>query len=201
MKANKYRVGVGILLLAAAAMPGCSPSTPAAAPAPIAPAIHQASNSITASVRVEPARSADLGFLISAPVRQVLVSEGEAVDAGQALIVLDAPQLELNVKAAEQGLVAARQNQFIQSQGRRKWDGFKFVWVAGPPEQRTVANARVLQAQASSDAARAELEQATLRAPFDGTVVSIHAWPDEVVQPDEIVATIGDLADLPRRDH
>jgi multidrug resistance efflux pump len=175
----------------------CTPSAPAATPAGAhAPALAQASDTVSTSVRVQPERSSDLGFLISAPVRQVLVHEGEAVEAGQSIVLLDTPQLELEVTAAEQGLVSARQDEYIQGQGRRKWDGFKFVWVAGPPEQRTAAHARVLQAQARLDAARAGLEQGNLRAPFDGTVVSIGVRSGEVVQPGQVVATVGDLEHL-----
>jgi RND family efflux transporter MFP subunit len=151
---------------------------------------------IRAEVRVVPRRSSDLGFLIAAPVEQIWVVEGEDVRTGQGLLVLDVPQLEAAVEAAEQGLIAAKQNEFIQSQGRRKWNGFKFVWVAGPPEQRTAAHARVLQAQASLEAAKAALEQSVVRAPFDGTVVSIRVRPGEVVQPAQIVASVGELAHL-----
>jgi RND family efflux transporter MFP subunit len=137
-----------------------------------------------------------LSFLISAPVQTLLVNEGDLVDAGQALIQLHVPQLELEVQAAQQALISAQRDEYIQSQGRRKWDGFKYVWVAGPPEQRTQAHAKVLQAQAGLAKAQAEYEQAVLRAPFDGTVVSIDVLPGEVVQPGQIVATVGDLQRL-----
>ena len=155
-----------------------------------------ASDRLTASVRVVPATMAELGFVISAPVRQVLVVEGSAVSAGQALIALDSPQLEYAVSAAEAAYTSAERDDFIQGQGRRKWNGMKFVWVAGPPEQRQVAHAKVLQAQAGLEARRAELRQAMLSAPFDGTVVSIAVRPGEVAQPGQVVAVIGDLTHL-----
>jgi multidrug efflux pump subunit AcrA (membrane-fusion protein) len=180
------------LLLAA-----CTPAAPApSAGATSRPPVAAADNIVRASVRVEPAQSSDLGFLISASVKEVLVREGDGVEAGQALVVLDAPQLELGVQAAKEGLLAAERDEFIQSQGRRKWDGFKFVWVAGPPEQRTIAHARVLQSQAALAAATAALEQSVLRAPFDGTVVAIGVQPGEVVQPAQVVASVGDLTHL-----
>lgn len=134
--------------------------------------------------------------MITAPVRQVLVSEGQTVSAGQTIIVLDSPQLEYSLRAAEAAYTSAERDEFIQSQGRRKWNGFKSVWVAGPPEQRQVARARVLQAQAGLEAARAKLDQSVLRAPFDGTLVSITVRPGEVVQPGQVTAIIGDLAHL-----
>jgi HlyD family secretion protein len=147
-------------------------------------------------VRVVPVAVAELGFVISAPVREVLVAEGAAVKAGQTLIALDSPQLEFAVSAAEAAYTSAERDDFIQGQGRRKWNGQKFVWVAGPPEQRQVAHAKALQAQAGLEARRAELRQAMLLAPFDGTVVTIAVRPGEVVQPGRVVAVIGDLAHL-----
>ena len=186
-----------LMAAAIAVLTACSPSVQAAPIAtPSSAPVVEVGNSVTASVRVVPAQASDLGFLIAAPVKQVLVHEGDDVEAGQALVVLEASQLDLGVEAAEQGLLAAQRNEFIQGQGRRKWDGFKFVWVAGPPEQRTQAHARVLQAQAGLDAAKAELDQSILRAPFDGTVVAISVQTGEVVQVGQIVATVGDLAHL-----
>jgi HlyD family secretion protein len=68
--------------------------------------------------------------------------------------------------------------------------------MAGPPEQRQKAAARVVQAQAGLEAAQAELAQATLVAPFDGTVVSIKIAPGELVQPGQVALVLGDLARL-----
>jgi HlyD family secretion protein len=186
-------MGAAIGMLLAACSPSAGP-TPAATPSATPAA--QTGGVVSAEVRVVPRQSSDLGFLIAAPVDQIWVEEGEEVKAGQGLMDLAVPDLELAVEAAEQGLIAAQQNEFIQSQGRRKWDGFKFVWVAGPPEQRTAAHARVLQAQASLEAAEAALEQSVVRAPFDGTVVAIHVQPGEVVQPARAVASIGELEQL-----
>ena len=186
-----------MLLALTVMLTACGPSAQASPiPAPTVAPVVSAGNAVSALVRVVPSQSSGLGFLIAGSVRQVLVQEGDEVEAGQALIVLSAPQLDLGVTAAEQGLIAAERNEFIQGQGRRKWDGFKFVWVAGPPEQRTQAHSRVLQAQAGLAAADAGLEQSILRAPFDGTVVAITVQPGEVVQPGQVVATVGDLARL-----
>lgn len=139
---------------------------------------------------------AELGFLISAPVREVLVREGATVTAGQPIVVLDSPQLEYALKAAEAAYTSAERDEYIQGQGRRKWIRDKFLWVSGPPEQRQVARAKVLQAQAGLEQARAELAQSVLTAPFDGTVVSITVARGEVVQPGQIVAVMGDLKHL-----
>jgi multidrug resistance efflux pump len=151
---------------------------------------------VTASVRVVPARVAELSFVIAAPVRAVMAAEGQALTAGQTILVLDAPQLEYAVKAADAALTSATADESIQSQGRRKWNGFKFVWVAGPPEQRQVAHARVLQAHAGLDLAWARQAQSILVAPFEGTLTSVRVSGGEMVQPGQTVAVVADLAHM-----
>jgi HlyD family secretion protein len=151
---------------------------------------------VTASATVEPAQLADMSFVIPGAVTAITAAEGQVVHAGDSLMTLDAPDLSFALQAALQELKSATSDEFIQSSGRRKWDGFKFVWMAGPPEQRQVAHARTLRAQAGVAAAQAELAQATLRAPFDGTVVSIKVSQGEQVQPGEVALVIGNLGHL-----
>ena len=181
------------------ALAACSSgAAPTAVPQVLLPQLPAASapQKVTASVRVVPASVANLSFVVSAPVKEIKVVEGESVRAGQALVVLDSPQLELALTAAEAALQSAEADDFIQSQGRRKWNGFKNVWVAGSPEQRQVAHAKVVQAQAGLAAAQAELAQATLVAPFDGAVVSVEVSAGEVVQAGQVVLVTGDLTHL-----
>jgi multidrug efflux pump subunit AcrA (membrane-fusion protein) len=189
----------GLCLALAFLMAGCgNPDTPPAItpPSPAVPVVGPAPSGVTASVKVVPARTSDLGFVISAPVKEIDVAEGESVQQGQPLIVLDAAGLSYATDAASAALKSAEANEFIQSQGRRKWNGYKFVWMAGPPEQRQLAHARVLQAQASLVEAQARLAQATLTAPYDGTVVSIGVSRGELVQPGEVVLVMADLGNL-----
>jgi multidrug efflux pump subunit AcrA (membrane-fusion protein) len=162
---------------------------PAATPEPLVP-------TVSASVRIVPARIANLGFVVAAAVSQIPVSEGQAVKQGETLMVLDTPGLSYETDAAASAVTSAQADEFIQSQGRRKWDGFKFVWLAGPPEQRQLAHARVLQAQASLQEAQARLAQGTLTAPFDGTVVAINVSRGELVQPGEVAVVMADLSRL-----
>lgn len=188
---------VAFCVSVALALAACSGSAPAAPTSAATPSPAPASTSaVTASVKVVPAQVADLSFVVSGPVKDVAVKAGDQVRAGQSLITLDAPDLAYAETAAEAALKSAQADAFIQSQGRRKWDGFKFVWNSGPPEQRQEADARVVQAQAGLNVAQAQLARATLTAPFDGTVASISVSQGETVQPDQIVATIGSLASL-----
>lgn len=68
---------------------------------------------------------------------------------------------------------------------------------AGPAAQEiAAAEARVAQAEAALAAAQAALEQATLRAPFTGTVVALETSPGEAVTPGQVVLTLADLRHL-----
>jgi multidrug resistance efflux pump len=53
-----------------------------------------------------------------------------------------------------------------------------------------------LQAQSALDSAQAALAQATLVAPYDGTIVSINVVPGELVRSGQVVAVIGDLTHM-----
>jgi multidrug resistance efflux pump len=112
------------------------------------------------------------------------------------LIVLDAAEQTYAVTAAREALKSAEADESIQGQGRRKWDGTKFVWLSGPPEQRQLAHAHTLQAQAQLAVAQAELAQATISAPMDGTVVSIRVEQGELVQSGQVVLVIANLNHL-----
>jgi multidrug resistance efflux pump len=187
----------GILLLAIVTGCGATPTLPVSpTSAPAATSSPIGSNHVSASATVVPADVADLAFLISAPVGRVMVSEGQLVHQGDTLITLDAPDLAYGVKAAQDALTSAQANEYIQSQGRRKWDGKKYVWVAGPPEQRELYHAQTLQAAAGLTVATSELAQSVLKAPYDATVVSISVSHGEVVKPAQVVLVLANLKHL-----
>ena len=79
--------------------------TPVASPAAtttVEPIVVSDPNLVIASAKVLPVQVSELGFTISALVKEINVNEGEQVQAGQPLIVLDTPDLEFAVIAAEQ---------------------------------------------------------------------------------------------------
>jgi len=197
--ALRSKFALGLVATTAIAVAGCgNPESLATAserpPVTAQPAAPLAI--VSAAVRIVPAAVADLAFVVSGPVKRVIAREGQAVRLGDPLIELDAPELGYASTAAQEAVKSAQANESIQSQGRRKWDGTKFVWLSGPPEQRQLAHARTLQAQAEFDAARVALAQATLNAPIDGTVASITVSQGELVQPGQVVLVIADLGRL-----
>ena len=64
------------------------------------------------------------------------------------------------------------------------------------PEQLAIAQAAVAQAEAALEVARATLSQATLTAPFAGTVADIQVSPGQIVLPGQVVLTLADLTQL-----
>ncbi|MCL6432385.1 MAG: efflux RND transporter periplasmic adaptor subunit [Anaerolineae bacterium] len=68
---------------------------------------------------------------------------------------------------------------------------------AGPAAKDIeVAEAKVVTAKAALEEARAALEAATMRAPFDGTVVSVGATVGDLVSSGTTVVTLADLSSL-----
>jgi len=63
-------------------------------------------------------------------------------------------------------------------------------------EEITAAQAAVAQAEGALQAAQAALDQATLRAPFAGTVTSLVANVGETVMPGHTVLVLAGLAHL-----
>ncbi len=188
---------MGVTLSVAVA--GCAGAAPAAsAPTQVLPASNatQAAGTISASAVVEPVHRSDMAFLLAAPVKQVYAKAGDKVTAGQPLVMLATPDLEYAVIGAEAELKSAQANAAFQRMARKKWNGRDFVYVSSPPEWKQQADARVTQAQAALDLAKANLAQATLLAPFDGTVVSIDVVPGEMAVPQKPVLIIGDLEHL-----
>jgi HlyD family secretion protein len=64
------------------------------------------------------------------------------------------------------------------------------------PEQLAIAEAAVAQSEAALEAVQASLNQATLIAPFDGTVADLQVDPGQIVMPGQVVLTLADLSRL-----
>ncbi len=192
-----------ILLTSALILTGCgSPSnltaatSPSAATAPV-PTITSNLGSVTASVNVVPAQQSNLGFIISAPIKEIDVKEGDQVKAGQTLMALDTPDLANAVAGAEATVNAEQQIVELMNYPYKKiFQNGGFVYVKAYVERRQQAQAELESAQAALDIAKYKLAQGTLVAPYDGTIVSVNVKAGELVQPGEVVAVIGTLNHL-----
>ena len=160
-------------------------------------AVHAQRGTVVASAVIVPAQISELAFLTSALVKEVSVKEGDEVTAGQTLVVLNTPEAEYNVLAAEAALRSALGEEKVQSYRRVKnrRNGKVFFDVV-PPEVREIAHVRVQKAQASLEVAQATLAQTTLLAPGDATVASIDVVPGEYVDQNQVVVTLAALNTL-----
>jgi membrane fusion protein (multidrug efflux system) len=152
---------------------------------------------VVASAVIVPAQVTELGFMTSALIKELPVKEGEQVQAGQTLAVLDTPELQYAVLAAEAALRSALGEEKVQSYRRVKdrRNGKVFFDVV-PPEVRQIAHARVQQAQAALEVAQATLAQTTLVAPHNGTIASVNIVPGEYVEQNQVVVTLATLNTL-----
>jgi multidrug efflux pump subunit AcrA (membrane-fusion protein) len=189
-------VTLGFLLAA------CGPSPSNGSPiAPVA-SLSATSNSsstgsVSASVVVRPALHSQLSLLIPALVQEVDVKEGDTVQPGQTLMVLNTPELSLAVDAAAAAVRSAQAEANLRRYPRKMINGAgNVVYLSGPPELRQIADARLQQAQASLETAQILLAQGKLLAPYNGTIVTVNAVPGQFVQPGQVVAVIGDLNHL-----
>lgn len=137
---------------------------------------------ISAEGRIVPAREAALAFRYGGRVSAIRLAEGETVEAGEVLIELETADLEASVAQAQAALDAARAQQALAPDG-------------APQEQKDLMAAQVAQAQAALEAAQTMLAEASLRAPFAGTVVAVAAEVGEVVAPGAPVVMLADLSE------
>ena len=191
------------ILISAVLLAGCaSAPTPTAVPTPMASATpdHSFISSfgiVSASANVNPAQTSQMGFLISAPVKEVDVKEGDKVKAGQTLIVLNTPDLNLSITAAKAAVRGAQDEvDMLNYPYTKLFHAGHIVHVKAFLERREQAADQLLSAQAALDAAQATLHEGTLIAPYDGTVVTINVVPGQLIQPNQVALVIGDLGHM-----
>jgi len=153
-----------------------------------------AQGDVTASAVFVPVQVSELGFVAPGLVKEVLFKEGDQVKAGDVLIVLDAPELQYAVTAAQAALRSAQGNAELQRFARVKdIRKGKVFWDELPGELIDIANVKVAQAQAALEIAQASLAQSTLVAPSAATVASINVVPGEYVEQNQGVITLATL--------
>ncbi|MBL8099527.1 MAG: HlyD family efflux transporter periplasmic adaptor subunit [Anaerolineales bacterium] len=157
------------------------------------------SDSVIASAKVIPAQVSQLSFVISAPVKEIRVNEGDLVQTGDGLITLNTPDLEYAVIAAEEDYNARALAAELQKAERVKYvnpnTGY-IRWYSIPREVYLKALSKADQSFAIWESAQATLNQNTLLAPFNGSVVSIDVAVGELVQTNQVVLTLATLDKL-----
>ncbi len=142
------------------------------------------SGGATASGIVAPVKKAELAFPIAGAVKTVSVAAGDSVSADQPLVTLDTAILEWKVKEAEADVITAETQVAY------------LVRVGTSQENLDSAKADVDRMKALVEIAKAQLAQATLLAPFDGTIASVDIYPAEYANAGQVIITMGDLSHM-----
>ena len=179
---------LALILAITLALSGCGKQAASPAAAPTAPALLIAPEdlltlqnnefasgpAITGSV--QPERRADVRAEVSAVVLQVLKENGESVQRGDVLLLLDDTALRESVSAADQSTRAASQS---QDQAERMLQRLTTLRASGMVSTQALEDAEMRRNNAQSELAaamtraaqaRQQLQHTRVRAPFDGIV-------------------------------
>ena len=137
---------------------------------------------------VEPRRPVSVVARTTAPVRAVLVEEGEHVRRGQPLILLDDGEQRTLVDQAAATRVRAVLDE------RRAVTLFGQGWVTRAARDGAVASAA--SARAGEAATRARLDQMVVRSGIDGVVLKRDVQPGDLAAPSRVLLQVGDIRDL-----
>lgn len=118
-------------------------------------------------------------------------AQPEEIAAAQASVDQAMAQLNRVRAGASAEEITAAEAQVAQARAQ-----LALLKAGATPEEITAAQARVEAAKAALEQARALQAEATLRAPFAGTVTAINARVGEVVGPAVPVVTLADLSTL-----
>jgi membrane fusion protein (multidrug efflux system) len=159
---------------------------------------------VIASGTTEPVRAANLGPQLTARVERVMVTEGQEVAEGDPLVRLDVQDVRLGAAQAQAAAAAAE----VQAQ----LADADFQRMAPLAETGTISPQRAAQLQAQRDAlaesaraasaaaaqARSAIADATLRAPFAGTVAAVRVEAGELATmvPPTILVRLVDLSEI-----
>ncbi|QGZ38031.1 cobalt-zinc-cadmium efflux system membrane fusion protein [Pseudoduganella flava] len=156
---------------------------------------------LPAQIKVNAERAVALAFPAQGIVRSVLVSPGDAVRAGQGLVVLQSPdvaQWRADYGTARQRVALARS---VAERERKLWDE-----KISARQDLDAADAALAEARIGEQAARQRLAAlgiaaegealatATLRAPQDGIVIERPAVPGMAIDPTRPLVALADLA-------
>lgn len=175
---------LGFLLVVAAGgiggIGGCAPSKPGAPlPKPLAVTVAPVASAsfpteISTVSTLEAPDEVNLAAQAGGRIERLLVRQGDAVQAGQLLVVLDQTQLQEEVRA----LASQR------DESRLNFQRFDFLVKQGAASviQRDALRQNALAADAALKAKQADLAYKDLRAPIAGVVSDVAVRPGDVIR-------------------
>jgi len=138
---------------------------------------------VAGTVRLK--RETPLAFNTPGRLAAITVQEGDRVTAGQVLARLDITALGAAQASARAEVVRAAADM------KRAEDLFSKGWVTAPRVEQ--ARASMAAAQARQRAAGFDVALAVLRAPAAGIVLSRPGEPGQIVQPGQLVLSVGEM--------
>lgn len=167
---------------------GCAPRTPRATAAkPLAVTVAQVVSTgfpeeISSVSTLEAPDEVNLAAQAGGRIERLLIRQGDAVRAGQLLVVLDQTQLQEEVKA----LASQR------DESRLNFQRFDFLVKQGAasPIQRDALRQNFQAAESALKAKQADLAYKDLRAPIAGVVSDVAVRPGDVIRASSPFTTI-----------
>lgn len=152
----------------------------------LAPKMFHGNGAIAASGTVE-VREVDVASRISSRVSSISADEGDTVVKGQLLAVLDD-----SIVAAQRDAAAA-----VYKNAADIYNRSKNMFEASSISQQQFDQARANFISASSQLKQAEVmfAEASVKAPWGGTILKKHVEEGELVSPNSPLFTLGDLSE------
>lgn len=125
---------------------------------------------------------------ISGPVTSIAFTDGQRLAKGDVIVTLDQASLKAKQMQADAQLALAKAN-YQRAQNL-------FAKGSGTARARDEALNDLRSSEADVEAARAALDKATIRAPFDGTVGLRQISLGQYLEPGNPIATLADLDHL-----
>jgi membrane fusion protein (multidrug efflux system) len=130
------------------------------------------------------AESIDVTSRISSVVSRIAFTEGQEVQAGQLLVELDSKEIRADLAVAEASLNQSR-SQYERSRALAETRVIS-------QSQLEELEAKMRMDEAQVQAARARLDNASIRAPFAGTLGLRRVSLGDLVGPDAVITTLDD---------
>ena len=149
----------------------------------------QASTVLTATGYTYARSRAAVGAKIIGRVVELPVDEGDTIEAGDIIAVLDSEDLQASVRLAEASLNEARarladaERELVRQAGLVEDQLTSQALYDTAITQRDVAVAQVGTAEARLNAAQAQLDYTVVRAPIDGVIIERNIEVGEMVAP------------------
>jgi HlyD family secretion protein len=154
-------------------------------------------SAVTASGMLEPRRTVDIKYDAESPVDELLVHEGDHVNAGQVLAVMDTSILNHSLNEARE-VMEKDQTVLVETKGQlERAEALahdQLIAVAELDLDRANCEALVHQTHADAQSVmqiQGEINRATLRSPINGVVIAVYVHQGEMLGSAAAVAALG----------